>query len=294
MSWFDEQGAPTEAGNQQQPGPRTEAGGGVEPFDEAVFWSILESYPPTNEGQRAAEAEVNRRFGASAPKLLDHPQRLDKWRFSDGRTFDAVGGAGGPSPTHARMLEGPGHGGGGAAGTLGGLAGIGAGGQVAGDPSFQFVYDNAMKALERSASAKGTLLTGGFIKAAQRHAGGLASTEFQNIYNRQMGVANLGLNAAQAASGAGTSYAGQVGATGANHAANQTGLITGQGNVNAAGQVGASNAWGQTIGNIANMAGGALAARQRPATPPYVPPTAGAPQTTTGGAFYDDPAWLYN
>jgi hypothetical protein len=239
-------GGQPQQGSQQQGGAQQQ-GGGQEPFNEDAFWSILESFPPTNEGQRAAQAEIQRRFGSNAPQLLDHPHRLDKWRFADGRTYDTVVGAGGANPSHGRMLEGPGHGGGGAAGGA-----IGAAGAMGGmDPSYGFRFAEGQKALERSAASKGTLLTGGTLKALASYGQNMASTEFGNIFNRNYQLAGLGLNAAQTGAQAGSSYGSQAGALGSNYSANQGNLITGQGNANAAGQIGASNAWGETINNVA-------------------------------------------
>lgn len=267
MSWFDEQGAPS-AENQRVPSPGgpTTAGGGFEPYSDAAFRALLESYPPTNEGIRAASEEARRRFGPAAPELLEHPQRLDKFRMPDGRTFDVVGGAGGPNPTHAWMLEGPGHGGGGAPGALGGMiAGGGAGnmGQFGpGSPFYDFPLAEGQKALERSAAAKGTLLTGGTAKALARYGQDYAYGRQGEHFNRLMGTAELGLRGATAASGAGTSYANQATETAGGFANNQTGLITGRGNAQAAGHVYSTNAWGQTIGNIAGILAGGLGGRQ--------------------------------
>ena len=60
-----------------------------------------------------------------------------------------------------------------------------AGRPITDDPSYQFRLDEGLKALERSAAARGTLLTGGAAKAMQRYAQDVASTEYQNSYARR-------------------------------------------------------------------------------------------------------------
>lgn len=52
------------------------------------------------------------------------------------------------------------------------------------DPSYQFNMDQGMKALQRSAAAKGGLMSGGAMKDIASFSQGLASNEFGNAYNR--------------------------------------------------------------------------------------------------------------
>lgn len=51
-------------------------------------------------------------------------------------------------------------------------------------PGFQFRLGEGMKALQRSAAAKGTLLTGGTLKGMNDYAQSSASQEYGNTYNR--------------------------------------------------------------------------------------------------------------
>jgi len=51
-------------------------------------------------------------------------------------------------------------------------------------PGFQFSLDNAMKALERSAAAKGTLLSSSTLGRMQEQATGLSEQNYGNVYNR--------------------------------------------------------------------------------------------------------------
>jgi hypothetical protein len=56
--------------------------------------------------------------------------------------------------------------------------------QVASDPYYQFRQAEGMKAMQRGAASRGTLLTGGFQKALTGWNQGLASEEAQNAYTR--------------------------------------------------------------------------------------------------------------
>lgn len=55
------------------------------------------------------------------------------------------------------------------------------------DPGAQYRMDQSTKALDASASAKGSLFSGAQQKALQENAQNLASQEFDNAYNRQYG-----------------------------------------------------------------------------------------------------------
>lgn len=52
------------------------------------------------------------------------------------------------------------------------------------DPGYQFQQDEGAKAIQRSAAANGTLLTGGTLQDITKFSQNLASTEFDKLYNR--------------------------------------------------------------------------------------------------------------
>jgi hypothetical protein len=109
------------------------------------------------------------------------------------------------------------------------------------DPSYQFRLGEGMKALERSAAARGGLISGGALKAAQRYGQDFASNEFGNAYNRLASMAGLG----QTATGAQSNAAGQFGANAGN-------LMTGAGAARASGYVGGANALSSGLGQYMN------------------------------------------
>lgn len=258
--------------------------GGTPTPDEVL--SIVSQFPATYEGARAADAELQRRFGANAPKLLDHPSKLDKWQFPNGAVYDLMTGAGAPgaswvSRATPEVIGGHGAPAGGAPmGSFSGGGTIPSNWQAGMDPSYGFRFGEGLKALERSAAAKGTLLGGGQLKALTRYGQGMASTEFQNIFDRNKDLASLGLNAVNNSANLGSSYSGQLGNLASNtgnqfgslagnqsndlgntssgYIGNLVNLLTGQGNVNASGAIGGANAWRGTLGDLANIFGPAL------------------------------------
>ena len=109
------------------------------------------------------------------------------------------------------------------------------------DPSYQFRLGEGMKALDRQAAARGGLISGGALKAAQRYGQEFASNEFGNAYNRLASMAGLGQTATGAMGGA----AGQFGANAGN-------LMTGAGAARASGYVGGANALTSGLGQYMN------------------------------------------
>jgi hypothetical protein len=80
-------------------------------------------------------------------------------------------------------------------------------------PGYQFRVDEATKAIERSAAARGSLRSGATMDALQRRVQGVASDEYENYANRLAALAGVGQTATNATSAAGQAYAGQQTAT---------------------------------------------------------------------------------
>lgn len=133
------------------------------------------------------------------------------------------------------------------------------------DPGYAFRMSEGMKALERSAAARGGLLSGGQLKGIQRFGQDLASQEYQNAYNRALTQYNAAVNregtgynrlaalagVGQTATGALSSAAGQTGSNLAN-------IYTGAGQAAAQGIVGAGAARASGYMGMANSLTGAL------------------------------------
>ena len=99
------------------------------------------------------------------------------------------------------------------------------------DPSYSFRLGEGLKALDRTASARGGLISGSALKAAQRFGQEFASNEFGNAYNRLAGLAGVGQTATNTMGNA----AGTFGANAGN-------LMTSGAAARASGYVGGANA----------------------------------------------------
>jgi len=75
------------------------------------------------------------------------------------------------------------------------------------DPGYAFRMSEGMKALDRSAAARGGLLSGAALKGATRFGQDLASTEYTNAFNRYQTERAARLNPLQSIMGAGQSSA---------------------------------------------------------------------------------------
>lgn len=113
------------------------------------------------------------------------------------------------------------------------------------DPSYSFRFTEGMKALDRNAAARGGLISGSALKAAQRYGQDLASTEFSNAYNRLASRAGLGQTSAT-----------NVGNAAANFGANAGNMLTSGAAARASGYVGGANALTSGLGQYLNYTQG--------------------------------------
>ena len=112
-----------------------------------------------------------------------------------------------------------------------------------------------MKALDRTAAARGGMLSGGALRGAQQFGQGLASQEYQNAFNRfQVNRGNM-LQPLQSLAGVGQTTANTLGAAGANMASNVgNAMMSNAGNVgNAA--LSAAGQQNSAYGGAANVLG---------------------------------------
>jgi hypothetical protein len=143
-------------------------------------------------------------------------------------------------------------------------------------PGYKFQLQQGEQAIQNSAAATGGLLNGGTAKALDQYAQGLASTDYNNlfnqaltqyqqsynifnqnqanVFNRYADLAGLGQTSAQQLAGAGASAGSNVG-----NILMGTGSQIGQQLNNAAaatasGYVGSANAYGNALGSIGNFA----------------------------------------
>lgn len=109
-------------------------------------------------------------------------------------------------------------------------------------PEYQFVKQQGIEGLDQSAAASGNLLSGGHLKDILNYSQGLASEQYQNIFNNLQAVTSLGESAGAMVGNSGT-YAGM----------GMGNSIMAGGNALASGAVGGANALNGAFGNLGFM-----------------------------------------
>ena len=123
------------------------------------------------------------------------------------------------------------------------------------DPGYAFRMSEGMKALDRSAAARGGLLSGATLKGAQRFGQGLGSEEYQNAFSRYQterqarlgplqSLAGLGQTSAQSLGGAAGQYGTNAADTIMTRGANQANAALQMGNIRSSQYAGYGNALG--------------------------------------------------
>jgi len=124
--------------------------------------------------------------------------------------------------------------------------------QFQADPGYGFRMSEGMKALERSAAARGGLLSGGTGKALTRFGQEMGSQEYQNAFNRYQTERQARLNPLQSLAGVGQTaaqnLAGQAGQFGSNMAE----TLGAGAQARASGYMGAANAITGGLGQYMN------------------------------------------
>lgn len=110
------------------------------------------------------------------------------------------------------------------------------------DPGYQFRLNEGLKNLDRTAAARGGLLSGGALKAGERYSQDYAANEYTNAFNRYWNERNQILNPLQSLLGQAQTTANQLGTMGANYATNAGNNMMAAANARASGYVGGTNA----------------------------------------------------
>lgn len=98
------------------------------------------------------------------------------------------------------------------------------------DPGYEFRTQEGIRALDRSASARGLSLSGGQQKALLRYGQDYASQEYGNVYNRISNIAGLGQVGAQGSGNAALQFGQQAGGAAAASGVNSAYSTLAQGN----------------------------------------------------------------
>ena len=121
------------------------------------------------------------------------------------------------------------------------------------DPGYAFRLAEGQKALDRQAAARGGLISGGALAAAQRYGQEMGSQEFTNAYNRYQTNRAAQLNPLQSMAGMGQTSVGQLGQAGQNYATGAGEALTSGAAARASGYVGQANALTGALGTGLNF-----------------------------------------
>ena len=128
--------------------------------------------------------------------------------------------------------------------------------QFQADPGYQFRMSEGIKALERSAAARGLLSSGPTLKGITQYGQNLASSEYENAFSRYLSQREAAMDPYRYLTGVGqAAAAGQaanVGTTGAALAD----IAAQRGNVQAAQYMGTAGAIGNALGSVGQAVGG--------------------------------------
>jgi hypothetical protein len=124
--------------------------------------------------------------------------------------------------------------------------------QFQADPGYAFRMSEGMKGLERSAAARGGLLSGATLKGIQRFGQDLGSQEYMNAFNRYQTERNARLNPLQSLAGVGQTSTNVLGAAGQSMASNVGEALGAAGQARASGYVGQANALTGALGQYMN------------------------------------------
>ena len=122
------------------------------------------------------------------------------------------------------------------------------------DPGYAFRQAEGMKALERSAAARGNLLSGSTLKGVQRFGQDLASQEYQNAFNRYQVERAARLNPLQSLMGSGQSAANVVTGAAGQRGQNEASNLYNAGQARASWYIGSANALTNALGQIGGFA----------------------------------------
>jgi hypothetical protein len=119
------------------------------------------------------------------------------------------------------------------------------------DPGYAFRMKEGLKGLDQQAAARGGLISGNALRAAQQYGQDLGSQEYQNAYNRYQTNRTNVLNPLQSLLGQGQSSANTLGSAGQTYASNAGSTMMAAGNARASGYTNSADAWNRALGGAA-------------------------------------------
>jgi len=120
------------------------------------------------------------------------------------------------------------------------------------DPGVAFRIKQGVDALDRSAAARGGLLSGNQLRGVTEFGQNLASQEYSNAFNRYQAERQARLNPLQSLTGMGQTTANTIGNMGQNMATNVGNDMQSGANARASGYIGGANALSGGLGQYLN------------------------------------------
>ena len=120
------------------------------------------------------------------------------------------------------------------------------------DPGYEFRQREGQRGLERSAAARGGVLSGSALRGVTRYNQDFASNEYQNAYNRFNNDRTQRFNRLASIAGIGQTATRDVASQGQQNANVQSDLLLQGANARAAGQVGSANAINSGLSSLGN------------------------------------------
>ena len=124
------------------------------------------------------------------------------------------------------------------------------------DPGYAFRLSEGQKALDRQAAARGGLISGGALKAAQRYGQEMGSQEYTNAFNRYQTERQAKLGPLQSLAGVGQTAVNQLGQAGQQYAAGAGEAMGQAAQARASGYMGGASALSQGLGQYINYSQG--------------------------------------
>lgn len=121
------------------------------------------------------------------------------------------------------------------------------------DPGYQFRLLEGLKALDRQAAARGGLISGGALKAAERYGQEMGSQEYMNAFNRYQTERQAQLNPLQSLAGLGQTSTNQLMGAAGQYGTNVGELGMQVANARASGYMGQANALSGALTSGANQ-----------------------------------------
>lgn len=123
------------------------------------------------------------------------------------------------------------------------------------DPGYGFRLNEGLKALDRTAAARGGLMSGAALKAAGRYGQEMASGEYMNAFNRSRALMGERLSTLGSLYGAGQTATQQVANQAGEYGVNAGNLMMASGQARASGYLGQANAITNTLGQLSGSFG---------------------------------------